>query len=179
MNPEELNYYKRLERDRRRPLGQAAHPDDCPKLWIRGVAWAVPRHGARIVPRFGPGGTRLEVTGARDWPELAELRDAVRALQEPRRCRRCGQPIEARLELHLPSHRRVLELAFTVAAKALRTQYTLSDEELADLLAIADQSVPAWFEQVIRYCCGLGVEPRQAKVPLPAKRGWLAWLLGR
>ena len=179
MNVEELNYYKRLERDRRRPLGQAAHPDDCPKLRIRGVAWAVPPRGVRVAPRFCPGGLKLAVTEAEDWPELTELREAVRALQKPRRCRRCGQVIEGQLGLRLPTHRRVLELAFAAAARALRAQYDLSDEELADLLAIAGPVVPRWFEQIVRYSCGLDLESSRTPIEGTSRRSWLARLLGR
>lgn len=178
-----LNYYRALERDARRPLSAAAHPDDCPKLLLHGVGFAVPRPAGRIVPRFGPGGVRLETQGGEECPEAAELRRALAPLRKERLCPRCRQPVGAALEIDGGRGRRTLELAFAVAAKALRRQYDLSDAQLADLLAFSAGSLPEWFGQIVRYCHGLSPDgsPRtpSAGQADPAKRTWLRRRLGR
>ena len=59
---DELTYYKRLEAETRRPSAPGVvHPDRCPKLPIRGVAWAVPPRGERIMPVFDDDGQVVEV----------------------------------------------------------------------------------------------------------------------
>jgi hypothetical protein len=183
MLAERVNYYKALERDARRPLGQSAHPDDCPKLLLHGVGFALPPRDARIVPRFGPDGVRLAACGGADWPETNELRQAIAALRRDRLCPACGQPIGATLEIDLRRGARALELAFAVAATALRAQYDLSDEQLADLLAVCGESAPQWFEQIVRYCYGLPTERPPRAVPVEQARdrkgGLLRRLLGR
>jgi len=155
MGADQLDHYKRLERDRRRPLGRAPHPDRCPKLRIRGVEWALPPRQVRIAPRFGPDGVELVASQQRPSAELAGLRTALAALRSRRRCPACGQTTGATVELDLRRHARVLEMAFAAAARALRCQYDLGDEELSDLLAIDGDAAPVWVAQVVRYACGL------------------------
>ena len=178
-----LSHYKALERDARRPLSAAAHPDDCPKLLLHGVGFAVPPAAGRIVPRFGPEGVRVETQGGEEYPEAFELRRALAPLRKERLCPRCRQPVGAALEIDLERGRRALELAFAVAAKVLRRQYDLSDAQLADLLAFSAGSLPEWFGQIVRYCHGLPPEGSPRALPAgqadPAKRTWLRRLLGR
>lgn len=178
-----VNHYKALERDARRPLSRSSHPDDCPKLVLHGVGFAIPPGDVRIRPRFGPHGVALEARGEAELPEAGELRQVIAALRHERLCPRCRQPIAATVEIDLGRSARVLELAFTVAARALRCQYDLSEEQLADLLAISGELAPEWLGQIVRYCYGLATDKPPAAPSAErdgrSRRGFLRRLLGR
>ena len=70
-----IEHYKRFEVERRRPLGEAAHPDGCPKLRLHGVDFAIPRRGMLIAPKFDENGGIVEI---RRTP-ASELRASVAA----------------------------------------------------------------------------------------------------
>ena len=58
-----LDYFKRLEIGGRR-VG-ATHPDQCPKLRLHGVDFAIPPRGIQVRPRFDSDGkATLEMSGA-------------------------------------------------------------------------------------------------------------------
>ena len=159
MRPEELRRWKDLEVRARR--SDAPHPDDCPKLKIRGVAWAIPPRRARLVPVFESGTVRLrEDAAGLDCPEADALMEAVDRCMRVEKCPRCGQPIGATAELDPDGEGgRALELAVAAAASALRRQYDLADADLAELLVIEGDGVPEWFYQLVRWAHGLSTSP--------------------
>jgi len=171
MNTDERTRWKQLEVARRRPLGQAAHPDDCFRLTAKGVDWALPRRGVRIVPKFGDNGkVALDVQGKRDWPDAARLVKCVRWLKQDRRCAECGRAIESAIDASIrDAGVSFLEAAAELAAKALRTQYDLSDAELSELLAFDLPHWPEWSVQIIRWAMGLDTQAPVAPVAPEAK----------
>jgi len=175
----ELKAWKRIEAAARRPLGQAAHPDDCPKLLIRRVAWAIPPRGLRVVPRFDVAGVRLSVSGEDGWPEAAQLVRAVGRVKHDRLCPACGQVVGGAAEIDLDAAgRRVLELAVALAGRALRRQYALTDEQLGELLAFDSAAAPPWLGQLIAWAAGLPPAGVGRKLPPPANRRrpwWKLW----
>lgn len=168
---DELTYYKRLEAETRRPSGPGVvHPDRCPKLPIRGVAWAVPPRGVQIIPSFGQDGKVVEVTTSCDesWPEIDALVEAVE-LPVDVVCPRCGQPTVTSVSATAG----LLRAFFGLAARALRSQYDLANEQMTDLLAFDAAAAPAWFEPLLRWAVSLPeADPAPAK---RRKRSWLFW----
>lgn len=173
MNTDERTRWKELEVARRRPLGQAAHPDDCLRLSAKGVDWALPRRGLRVVPKFGHGGrVALEVQGKRDWPDAARLVEAVRLLKEDRRCPQCGRATASAIDASIrDAGVSLLDATAKLAAKALRTQYDLSDEELSELLAFDLPHWPDWSVQIIRWAMGLNAQAPAAPEAKPRRQG--------
>ena len=168
---EELTYYKRLEAETHRAAGTGVvHPDRCPKLHIRGVAWAIPPRGGQIIPSFGQGGKVVEVTTSSDecWPEIGALVEAVEFPADVV-CRTCGQPTATSVSATAG----LLRAFFSLAARALRSQYDLSNEQMTDLLAFDAAAAPAWFEPLLRWAVSL---PEADPAPVKRrKRWWLFW----
>ncbi len=113
-----------LEVRRRRP--GAIHPDLCPKLHLRGVAFSIPPRGLRVLPSFdGPQAT-AQVIGLRESDEPARLL-SLAAHHQPARCRRCGGIPSAALELEARRDGEFLSACFALARRLLQAQYDLSD----------------------------------------------------
>ena len=168
---EELTYYKRLEAETHRPAGPGVvHPDRCPKLHIRGVAWTIPPRGIQISPSFGHDGTVVEVITSHDerWPEIDALVEAVE-LPVDIVCLTCGQPTATSVSATAG----LLRAFFGLAARALRSQYDLDNEQMAELLAFDATAAPAWFEPLLRWAVSLPeADPALVK---RRKRSWLFW----
>ena len=179
----QLGYYKQLELATRRP--DALHPDACSKLKIRGVAWAIPPRGLRIVPSFC--GDQVELrTAAGDWPQARRLLALV-PVADDGLCPKCRQPIQRTLQVRLDNDQAFLAACFGLAGRLLRAQYDLPDETLSDLLGIEGDALPPWLPQLLRWCVGLGTEPAPIRdAPRPDgggrkgdRRGLLSRLLAR
>jgi len=204
--------YKVWEAEARRPCGGGAlHPDLCEKLTLRDVDFAVqplrPGKGVRFRPNFSGGEVALhvDVPGAVPETELLELADGIRAqgpIREGEVCPACGKPDHGVLEIDLDTQQAFLCKLVDYAARLLRKQYALTDEQLGELFAFDGERLPEWMGQVIRHAYGLntqgapippesssggwddlpdGASPppaeRQAGPEVRAKRPW--WRLGK
>ena len=104
LRQDELAHYKKLRAERTR--NDAKHPDLCPGLTLHGVEWAIPSRGAKITPRFGAEGVEVEAT-ADEWPEAETLLELAPAPEE-RACSKCGQSLQASLEVDCGQERPAL-----------------------------------------------------------------------
>jgi len=148
MDPEAV---RKLEAERRRGLGEALHPDRCPKLTLHGVAFAIPPRRRCVVPVFAPDGVKIQTRDGVDFPEpsrLVELADV--AEQEP--CPECGQPRSVSLAVTVEHNAEFLRTAFSLAGKLLDRQYDLSAERKADLLKFDAGRLPAWIPELLAWC---------------------------
>lgn len=157
--------YRRLEVQHRRP--DAAHPDRCRKLRLRGVAFALPPRGLRITPRFAPDGrARVELAGADPWPQTAAL------------CRRAAKAMVGPvLVLDPDGAESLLADLMTLARRALLRQYDLSDDHVAELLSFAGDESPQWISDLLSWAQGLGPIGPVTAGPRRHSRRW--WPLGR
>lgn len=154
-----LEHYRAIEGSARRTQGQGAiHPDQCPKLLLHGVDFAIPPRGARIAPSFADDGTiTVSQAGEDEWPQADELLQTA-PMTEYAKCPQCGQAKRAALELDLQEGADFLQRCFGLASEALRKQYELTDAQLADLLGFAADEPPQWIAQLLRWCSGLSTE---------------------
>ena len=150
MTPE-LDRYRRLEVEARRGIGAGVlHPDQCPKLTLHGVDFAIPPLGTAIVPVFVDGKLEHVESRSRDDIPVGEFLDLLPA---PRTdvCPTCGQVIGG--ELDLSEDAKILEAAFNLAARALLSQYTLSDGAIGELLAWSPDA--CWLGQLVSWAHGV------------------------
>lgn len=166
----DLEHWKELEAGSRRPTSEAAHPDDCPKLKIKGVAWAIPSRGARLVPTFADGKAAFAVSGQEKHPEAAELLALTAENRQEQTCSKCGQAVAAAVEIDIEQGSKLLDLAATLTAKLLRRQYTLTDEQLGELLAFSADTAPEWLAGILRWASGL---PTEGAMPVGVELGEL------
>ena len=136
-----------------------AHPDQCPKLTLHGVGFAIPPRGMRIVPEFGPGGVTVSATEVERWPEAKKLL-AIASIHPGEACQRCGRPADAVLEVDLKRDIEFLATSFGLAGELLDRQYDLTPQQKADLLAFDSDRIPVWIVQLLRWCAG--VETQEA-----------------
>lgn len=186
MSVAELHRWRELEVSARRP--GALHPDECPKLVIRGVEWAIPLRGARIVPSFAEDKVSLNIVGGDDWPEAGALAQAVGRVSAAKRCPTCQQVVGSSLTVDLDGEGvDVISLALALAAKALRVQYRLTDVQLGELLSFDPADFPQWFKPLLCWANGLPMdlpehalsepykEPDAPEPPPPARSWWKVW----
>ena len=157
---------------RRRRAG-ALHPDACAKLHVAGAAFAVPPRGVRIVPRFAGAEASVEVIGLEGADPAERLLSLARLAEGPR-CRRCGRPTGAALEIAAGRDADFLSECFGLARRLLLCQYELSDAELSELLAFTAGQAPAWIAELLRWCAAGGQEDLP-QMPQPVKRRWWRW----
>jgi len=176
---------KKIEGDSRRNLADpgVVHPDSCEKLRLHGADFGVqplaPPKGVRFRPRFGEGSVELSIHIAEDPPtdgdgELVELAQLIRSdapITETDICPECDQPKGGELEIDLDSHQEFLCKLVDYAARLLRKQYLLSDEQLGELLAFDGESLPEWMGQVIRHALALSTRGK-VEPPNPSSEGW-------
>ena len=156
-----LEHYKKLSASTLRT--DAPHPDGCPKLKIRRVMWAIPARGQRVAPQFDDEGNVTGVTAetADSWPEIEALQEAIK-LPDDVVCPTCGQATGTTAALAEGA----ITAAFTLAVRALRAHYSLTPEQLIDLLSYEDTVVPEWFNPLLRWASGLPAEaPEAAMTP--------------
>jgi len=138
----------RLEVTRRR--ADAPHPDECPKLRLHGVLFGIPpRREAGVSFRFDGDGAHVTGQEAEPMPEVRAIADAARIRR--RACPRCGRVLTGRLTVDPHGDVEFLELCATLAGRLLRRHYTLTDDELAVLLAFDAQHPPDWLAQVVQW----------------------------
>lgn len=178
MNPAELKRWKELEFSARR--SGALHPDDCPKLTIKRVEWAIPPRGERVIPKFGPNGPEL-VSGKEKWPEAQKLVE-VAPLREKARCDKCGQVLSADLSAEAARAEEFLLACFALVGKLLDEQYTLSAEQKGQLLGFEADQVPDWIVCLLDWAVGSsGQEDSTLPVSIGAETGsaqrpwWKFW----
>lgn len=177
MTPEQRKRWKELEVSRRLPVGWAAHPDDCETLTIKGVDWALPSRGLRVVPVFQDGRAVLSMAGADQWPEARRLAELARQIKREHLCPRCGRATAATVDADGKGPGLdALETAATLARHVLTAQYDLNDEELSELLSFDCPRTPDWCTQLVRWSAGLDTK----RAPAPAsrrspRRWWRFW----
>ena len=83
MNPRDRDHFRQMEVQARKTASHALHPDQCPKLRLHGVDFAIPPRGLRVCPQFdGEGKATLTVDGVEQWPEIEELLPRVGEVTE-------------------------------------------------------------------------------------------------
>ena len=149
---------KQLELRSRRPLGgDVIHPDRCQPLTLWGWPWKVrPLYaaGPRMVPVFGDTGVTIQAQGAESVdPAMLGLAAKIGNCvpRDGDLCPTCKRPIAP---AHMDAGVDFVCILMQYAGTLLRQQYTLDDEQLADLLTIEGKAA-AWFPQVIRHSVGL------------------------
>jgi len=148
--------YRELEAAARRPTGAGVlHPDRCPKLTLHGVAFAIPPRGGRVSPVFGPHGVTVALDGMESCPQAEALLTSA-PVRTDGTCASCGRPAPGPLEVDPEGDVAFLAAAFELAARLLDSQYDLTEEQKADLLAFDSDRVPRWLVQLLRWCAGLG-----------------------
>ena len=153
--------YVRLEARARRAVGEGVlHPDQCPKLTLRGVAFAIPSRGVRVVPEFAADGVRASIAGLDSWPEADRVLQLAEGDHE-NVCPECRRPLAASIKVDLDRNRAFLVASFDLAEKLLAEQYELSDEEKSELLAFSVDQAPTWLIQLLQWCRGLPTEAGQ------------------
>jgi hypothetical protein len=158
MTPEQRQPWQRLEVASRRPVGPGSrHPDECPKLTLRGAAFAIPPRGLRVVPEFGPQGVSVSVAGTRDWPEADNLL-RLAPIRPEEVCPQCGRALRASLRTGADDDIAFLTACFALAGRLLDEQYELTPSQKAELLAFPSNEVPAWIAQLLQWCQGSGPE---------------------
>ncbi len=167
------NRAKRLEISRRLP--GAAHPDQCPTLHCRGVAFAVPaRPESRIAFRFDADKAKVVQLRCESRPDAIAVMELAPIRQ--RTCRRCGQVTDATLAVDLGRHERFLAACATLAGRLLREQYQLSGDEIAWLLAFAPDRLPDWLAEVTQWAqIGRTELPAPAPAAAPITQPWWAF----
>jgi hypothetical protein len=155
VTPQRLEHFRAMERDARRPLGGSVlHPDACPKLVIRGVAWAVPPRGIAVSPSFTEEGVFDQVqVGDDPFPEAGRLMQLAEIKPQGEPCPSCGRMLAASLSIDMEK-RDFLTALFGLAAKLLRSQYDLKPGQLSELLSFGGDAPPAWINQLFAWCAG-------------------------
>jgi hypothetical protein len=157
----ELEFYRALENGARRKIGGGiVHPDQCPKLLLHGVEFAIPPRGQYIQPVFADGKVEVSASNETDWPEVQAFVDAIKGADAVV-CEKCGQAIPRAdaVDIEWPA-------AFALARKALLGQYELTDEQLADLLQFSTGAMPDWPRGLLRWALGLPAEDAEPEVSM-------------
>jgi hypothetical protein len=134
MNPKALDRYSQMEVANRRP--GSLHPDECPKLRLHGVDFAIPPRGLRIVPKFDGDTVSVSVGGVEDWPEAVAVTTRL---------------AEADFALDIDGEDGILPEILLLARKLLLAQYRLGDDQLGELLAFESNAQPAWIKQLLHW----------------------------
>jgi len=178
MSHQDTRYFKQMEVDARRGVGEALHPDQCPKLCLHGVDFAIPPRGLRVVPQFdAEGKASLDMAGVEDWPELSGL------------LARAGEATKERtLTIDLDDSAGLLCDLMGLARKAMLKQYALTDPQIAELLAFETDKSPEWVQQLLRWAHGLPMDfgpimealsqpetPQIEIAPEPPRKRWKFW----
>ena len=122
----DLATFRALEVTSRRKVGgRVRHPDACPKLLIRGAAWAIPPRGIEVVPRFTGGRVTAEVAAAEAWPEADELLRLLPAC-DVEICSQCGQVVAGHLAVDPERHAQLFSCLFGLAARLLSSAVILA-----------------------------------------------------
>ena len=172
-----LEYFKRMECTGRRP--GAMHPDQCPKLRLHGVDFAIPPRGLRVKPSFdADGNATIVCDGVDEWPEIEALIVCI-----------ADQVKDKGLTLDTDDPTGILCKLMSLARKALLKQYDLTDDQMGELLAFATSETPEWINTLLRWAQGLKADfdpataadidwPEQALASEPVvetKRRWWQW----
>jgi len=150
--PERLKHFKRLEVSARKGLSQARHPDECPKLKLQGVGFAIPPRWGESAPRFKDG----RVVGLEEGEDALPQADLLLELipsNELRRCEACGRILASEIPVGTEAGAKFLLCAFNLASALLRKQYTLTDAQLGELFAFVPDETPDWIGQLLWWCC--------------------------
>jgi len=145
-----VHEYQKLEVDSRKP--GMPHPDECPKLKIKGVLWAIPAKGTKVRPVFKDGKFSSEIS-ANDWPEAQALLDSM-PTREEKCCPTCGQIVRSDVDINPEAESDMdwLSSFYALAAKLLLEHYTLTNEQIAEMLAFDGSDTPVWTTQLTCWC---------------------------
>lgn len=154
-----LAHWQQVEREARRDNWRGldakglSHPDECPKLVIHGVKWAIPSRKAELVPTIREGEVSLGITSDDQWATADTLiEDAPIQVGDP--CPTCGQDRRPYCEVlrdnekHLEWLRQMMELV----CQLLDVYYALSPEQKQGLLSFPLGHTPEWPAQVLDWC---------------------------
>ena len=146
--PTDLAYFRRMEVQSRKGAVEAIHPDDCPKLHLHGVDFAIPPRGLQVRPVFDAAGrATLGVDGTDDWPEVDKLIGCVAETMQ-----------DDTLSLDLDDSACLLCDLMALARRLLLKQYDFTDEQLAELLSFATNEQPEWINGLLRWCHGMRMD---------------------
>jgi len=152
-----FDQWKEFEAVHRREIsGDVAHPDNCPKLTIFGVDFAIPSRKvqvtASLTPKFDGGKATLTIHEPPEVPEWSEIKEV--SLGAPvvpvNECPTCGHIQELQLE-DMAGHVEYLGKCMELAARSLRCQYELSDDDLSLMFAPADIN-STWLVDLLEWC---------------------------
>lgn len=130
------------------------HPDECPKLVIQGVAWAIRPRGLGWRPTIDPDGkATLKVEGDDAWAGTEDIIAAV-PVHDTRVCEACGSPLESEIEVDgdKPETVKWLEAVLTFVSQRLDDYYELSPQDKSDLLSFDVGRLPQWVNDVLTLC---------------------------
>ena len=123
----------------------------------------------------------MSMSGEDDWPEADDL---VVPVMEYGKCPECGRARRAVLKLEVEGASDFLPNCFGLAARLLRAQYDLTDEQMTELLAFERGQPPQWITQLLQWCNGLStdlpevdpldIEEDEGDVPLDDLRAMMA-----
>ena len=154
-----LDHYRKLEANSRRASAWSTssdlpHPDECPKLAIRGVEWAIRPRGIGWRPTAGPDGKpTLKIEGEDRWAATEGIIAAV-PVRDLKVCEACGSPLESEIEVDADNVASVkwLESVVGFVWERLDDYYTLTPEQKSDLLSFDLGRLPDWVEDVLTLC---------------------------
>jgi len=123
------------------------HPDECPKLTIQGLDWAIPPNGRDTAPVFADDEVvDVRVEPGLDWPEIAAI-IAAAEFEDVAVCEYCG----ATVTTNLLAGSDFMLGAYKLAVRALRAVYDLPAERLAELLTIPPGEIPDWMVTLLAW----------------------------
>lgn len=154
-----LDHYRKLEADSRRASAWSTssklpHPDECPKLKIRGVEWSIRPRGIGWRPTAGPNGKpTLKVEGEDNWAGTEDIIAAV-PVHDLKLCEACGSPLESEIEVDAdkPDTVKWLEVVVGFVWQRLDDYYEMTPEQKSDLLSFDVGRLPEWVEDVLTLC---------------------------
>ncbi|MCE5277200.1 MAG: hypothetical protein ABFD92_16855 [Planctomycetaceae bacterium] len=152
----DLHHWKEVEATCRR-AGARPHPDQCPKIKIKGVLWAVPPRSPSLRPVFDPSGAAvLECRSGEPWPQAATWASS-RPRGHDHVCPACRRPIGQQIEIDLRDAQALSWLSEGIAlmGRMLDEQYTLDAAAKGDLLAFEAGMFPEYLMPLLRWCVGL------------------------
>ena len=148
---EQLSYWKKIEVDSRKPIGDALHPDDAEKIVIKGVVWAVPSRGIQFKPEISGDSITMN-TSIDEWPEADALVELITNGMTG------SKDIEDGMSIELETGSEMLQKALILLVKMFRKQYTMTDEQLSELLTFETVSLPQWFNNVVQLAMGMPIK---------------------
>lgn len=147
--------WRQFKIDHQRDLvGDVQHPNDCPKLTIHGVEFAIPsRKPLDVIFKAVFSGDDVEIAiqpppQLLEWPEIPEVFNEMLELIEQYH----GEKTDGEIDIScVITNVKFLEKCCKLAAKALRRQYDLSDADLGQMIEFTLEN-NKWLPQLLGWC---------------------------